>query len=281
VVPNFGPGVLAAFMGAELVNGADTVWFHPYKVKELVQIELAYDPENYWLKRVKDVCTAAVERWDGLVQVGMTDLGANLDTLSAYRPSELLFYDLYDHPDLVKQKLWDCHRLWHRHFNAIHHVLKPKNPGYSSWEGFYCSKPFYMLQCDFSYMIGPEMFVEFVRPEIEESCRKLGNSFYHLDGPGALKHLDALLDISELDGIQWVPGAGQAEPSAWIDVHKKILNAGKKLHLINIDSPYFDCELADRTLSSLGGGRNVILFVSAAPSQEKDVLDLLKKYTVI
>ncbi len=26
---------------------------------------------------------------------------------------------------------------------------------------------------------------------------------FHLDGPGALKHLDALLELDELDAVQW------------------------------------------------------------------------------
>jgi hypothetical protein len=32
-------------------------------------------------------------------------------------------------------------------------------------------------------------------------------SLFHLDGPGALKHLDSLLELDALDGIQWVSGA--------------------------------------------------------------------------
>jgi 5-methyltetrahydrofolate--homocysteine methyltransferase len=68
-----------------------------------------------------------------------------------------------------------------------------------------------MLSSDFSYLIGPAMFDEFVKPGLADSCRRLPHSFYHLDGPGQLAHLDSLLAIAELDGIQWVPGAGQPE----------------------------------------------------------------------
>lgn len=278
VMPNFGPVFFAAFLGADLVNGQDTVWFNPKESKKIDALELAYESQNKWFVRIKEIYRAAIEKWQGQVQIGMTDLGANLDVLSVYRPSEQLIYDLYDHPDAVIEKTWQIHYLWHKYFDELNAILQPTNPGYSSWEGFYSAEPFYMLQCDFSYMIGQNMFKKFVLPELVESCRKLGNSFYHLDGPGALKHLDILLDIDELGGIQWVPGAGQDGPSKWVDIHKKILNSGKNLHLINGDTPFFDCDTADKTLQELDGGENTILFVSADKSQQKQVEKLLEKY---
>ena len=72
-----------------------------------------------------------------------------------------------------------------------------------------------MLQCDFCYMIGPEQFKKFVLPELAVSCKKLTNPFYHLDGPGQLPHLDYLLSIPELKGIQCVPGDGSPHDGPW------------------------------------------------------------------
>ncbi len=45
-------------------------------------------------------------------------------------------------------------------------VLQPHNPGYSDWAGIYSDLPSYVPQCDFSYMIGPDMFDTFVKPEL-------------------------------------------------------------------------------------------------------------------
>ena len=92
----------------------------------------------------------------------------------------------------------------------------------------FSGKPFYMLQCDFCYMISPEMFAEFVLPELAESCRRLDRSFYHLDGKGELPHLPQLLSIPELGGIQWVPGAGETPYYEWIDVYRAVADAGKR-----------------------------------------------------
>ncbi|HRR06999.1 MAG TPA: hypothetical protein P5105_06915, partial [Victivallales bacterium] len=43
--PNFGPGVIAAFIGAKLENGKNTVWFHPERKREISEIEFKYDSQ--------------------------------------------------------------------------------------------------------------------------------------------------------------------------------------------------------------------------------------------
>ena len=59
---------------------------------------------------------------------------------------------------------------------------------------------------------GPEMFERFVLPDLAACCDRLDHAFYHLDGKGELPHLDLLLSIDGLRGIQWIPGAGQPPP---------------------------------------------------------------------
>jgi hypothetical protein len=56
-------------------------------------------------------------------------------------------------------------------------------------------------------------------------------SIYHLDGPQALPHLDSLLQIKELNAVQWVYGAGRGRASDWMDVYKKCQAAGKGIQL--------------------------------------------------
>jgi len=48
-------------------------------------------------------------------------------------------------------------------------------------------------------------------------------------GPGS--HLDALLEIEELDAIQWTPGVGQPQGGdpGWYDLYKRILAGGKSI----------------------------------------------------
>jgi hypothetical protein len=55
----------------------------------------------------------------------------------------------------------------------------------------------------------------------------LDYAFYHLDGKGEIKHLDMLLSIERLRGIQWIPGDGQPAPHEWLPLLKRIRDGGK------------------------------------------------------
>ena len=69
-------------------------------------------------------------------------------------------------------------------------------------------------------------------PSLREDMKRLSHTIYHLDGVGAMKHLDALLSLPELNAIQWVYGVGQPGPYAWLDLYHKVLDAGKQIMII-------------------------------------------------
>ena len=106
-------------------------------------------------------------------------------------------------------------------------------------------------QCDFSYMISPEMFDEFCRPELEATCRRLGRSIYHLDGVGQLPHLNSILEIEDLDGVQWVPGDGKPPQSQWPEVYEKIHRAGKNSQL------WDGFDGLDNIIAHIGSGKGI------------------------
>lgn len=223
----FGPGVIAAFLGARPDNSTGLVWFHPDGDKDIRDLHFRFDPDNVWFRRICELYSAGMRRWQGQVLMGMTDIGGNLDILSAFRPGEKLLLDLYDDPKEVKRLVWEAHEAWHQYYQALNSVLQPANPGYSDWSGMYSGQPSYILQCDFCYMIGTEMFEDFARPELVATCEKLENNFYHLDGIGQLPHLDSILAIPTLKGVQWVPGAGKPGCAHWPEVYRRIRDAGK------------------------------------------------------
>ncbi len=274
--PNFGAGVLAAFLGATLKKDpvAQTVWFQPPGEAEIGDLRFRHDPASRWFRRIADIYRAGLDRWQGRVQMGMTDLGGNLDILSTFRPSEQLLLDLYDHPGEVKRLTWEAHECWWRAFDAFSALLRPVNPGSTAWTPIYSETPYYMLQCDFCYMIGPAMFEEFVKPELQASCRRLGNSFYHLDGPGQLPHLDSLLSIPELKGVQWIPGAGQPDYEYWPEVYRKIRKAGKLVQIFG------DLGTLDRLTAKLGDARGLCLIASGPAAREQEFRDGLRRYGI-
>ena len=271
----FGPGVAAAFIGARLDNSTGGVWFHPPSDCPIHDIHFHYDPDNQWLRRVKEICAAGIRRWQGQVLIGMTDLGGVVDVLSTFRPGEQLLMDLYDYPDEVKRLTWEAHDLWHRFYRDINDTLQPLNPGYSDWSRIYSDRPFSMLQCDFSYMIGPAMFEEFVKPELDASCRKLDRSFYHLDGPGELPHLDSLVQIQHLGGVQWVPSPGDTN-AHWPLIARKVHAAGKRIQVLR-----GGFESIDLIMQTIGTGRGIQHSTIGAPLDvESEIRRRLARYGI-
>lgn len=276
IFPNFGPGVIAEFIGAIAEQGETTVWFHPKKEFSIDELNFELNFEHPTLNRISNLMTTAIDRWEGLVQMNMTDLGGNLDILATFLPSEKLLFDLYDNPDKVKSLTSQIDRIWEEYYNHFNKILRPVNPGYSSWASLFCEEPYYMLQCDFCYMIGPDMFDQFIKPAIEREANYLTHSFYHLDGPGQLVHLDSLLSIEKLDGIQWVPGAGNETTDKYTELYQRILDAGKRVQIVECPSTQTLDRIFDKLNTLSGVQVNLTL-----PYEEKDkVSKWLEQYGI-
>jgi 5-methyltetrahydrofolate--homocysteine methyltransferase len=276
--PYFGPGVVAAYMGADVTNSpaAGTTWFHPRDLVSASDLHLQLLPDEPWWRRTLALYRAAQARFQGMVQLDMTDLGGNLDIAATFRPSEHLLFDLYDCPEEVIRLVWEGHEAWWHCFDTINREAN-LNPGYTAWCPIFSEQPYYMLQCDFCYMIGPDMFAKFVLPELAASCRKLPHPFYHLDGPGELPHLDALLSIPELKGIQWVPGDGQPDITQWPDVYRRIRAAGKLIQIYSSQSPH-GWETLDIIADQLGSAKGIIMIGGGGAADEANVRRVIEKY---
>lgn len=208
----FGAGALAALLGCKPISSRHTVWFLPNeKDIPIEELHFEYSEDTPAFRRIMRYYEAAVAKWQGSVVINMFDLGGVMDVLASFRGTENLLMDLLDDPEEVLRCVWEIQALWLRYFKRFTDVIAPNAPGYSHWYGMYSEKPSYILQSDFSYMISPEMFDTFVAPELASSAAQMHNALYHLDGTGEIPHLDSILKIADIKGIQWVPGDGEAQ----------------------------------------------------------------------
>ena len=254
---NFGAGMVAGFLGAKVnsvTDPSETVWFSPPRKSELKDVHLTYDPENAWWKRVKEMTAASVQRWGGKLAISHADLGGNLDILASFRTTEGLLFDLVEHPDEVRQQVAEATRLWLRYYDELDAIIRPNCRGTSCWTPIWSTGTTYMLQCDFSYMISPLMFERFVMPDLVACCDHLSHGFYHLDGRGEIPHLDLLLSIQRLRGIQWIPGDGSRPPEEWLPLLKRIRDGGKRCQV-------FVTPAGARTIVKNLGGQGFLLVV--------------------
>ncbi len=271
---NFGPGVLAAFLGSQVTWTPNTTWFWPLPgVQTLSDLHPAFDPANPWWLRVREMTRRAVERWGSQVLLGITDLGGNLDVLASLRGSEKLLLDLTDDPDNVARLAAEITPLWLRAYDELEAITSSVARGNACWGPVWSPGRGYMLQSDFSYMISPRMFRRFVRPDLVACCDALDYAFYHQDGKGEIAHSDDLLSIPRLRGIQWQPGDGQPRADAWLPHLKRIRDGGKLCQV-------FVTRQGALTIQRALGGKGFLFHVTDDPMTVVEARAFLKEMGV-
>lgn len=257
----FGAVVLAAFLGAKVNVSSETVWFEPAQPTPIQELRPALNEANPLWRRVTALTGQAAARWQNEVCVSYVDLGGSLDVLASLRSTQNLLYDLYDDPQQVRRLTTSVTSAWLRCFRALDSIIGKSCVGKTSWAPVWASASTYMLQCDFAYMISPHMFVEYVLPDLETCCQEVVYPFYHMDGKGQLPHLDALLALPHLRGIQWIPGEGQPPPEQWLDLLNRIRAASKLCQL-------FVSPQGARTIVRELGGTGFILAITEEMTPE-------------
>lgn len=267
----FGPGAVAAFLGAEIINETGHVWFEtpPVSADDIETLHFEYDASNKWLNRVKDIYKAGMDRWQGQILMGMPDLGGICDLLAVFMPGGELQIALYEEPDEVKRLIKELQELWFRYYDELLPLVSPDGKTMTDWSSILNLEPGYIIQSDFSVMVSPDMFDEFILPELRDTCRRLPTSVYHLDGPDEIRHLDSLLTIDELDGVQWIPGAAEPVIDQWPELLDRIAKSGKLLQLINneIDFPAYG-----RALQMSRSAKGRLLRQFPVSASERDVV---------
>ena len=227
---SLGPGVTAAYLGGPYHLEDYTVWFDPI-IHDWEKDTFKFDENSFMWQKTLELTKTASELGKGKFFVNQTDLSGVIDIIAHLRGTENLLYDLMDYPDEVKASRDKILDIWFNCVQKLYDITKPVNDGGSmSWLQVWSPGLCHALQCDFGAMLSPAMFEEFTMPEIERQCKEMPYSIFHLDGPGMVCHLDMLLEVKELNAIQWQPGAGQPNPVEWPDLLRKIQSKGKSIH---------------------------------------------------
>ena len=223
-----GPGSLAAILGGVFEGGEDTIWIHP---DPNYSDDIVFNPQhpNYLLH--KELLKACKAKAQGHYYVGMPDLMEGLDVLAAIKGTDKVLLDTVMQPEVLEHQMQQINDIYFQVFDELYDIIREGDEMafcyFSSWAPGKMSK----LQSDISTMISVDDYRRFVQPFIREQCQKIDYTLYHLDGVGAMHHLDALLEIKELNAIQWTPGVGEPQGGSpkWYELYKKILAGGKSI----------------------------------------------------
>lgn len=235
-MPFLGPEICATLFGAELVfQSEETSYSVPVlrRVRDILALEPDFS-NAYW-EKIRRLTDLSIERGRGRWITGVTDLHTNGDLLAALRDPQELCLDCADDLEGVRLACEHVTDWFPTIFDDLYGRIAAASQPCTTWTPALATGAWYTISCDFICMLSPPMFREAILPSLRREIGHMKYSLFHLDGPGALKHLDSLLELEELDGIQWVYGAGAGPASRWIDVYRRIQDAGKCLQIVGYD----------------------------------------------
>lgn len=257
----------ASFFGATPVFTPDTIWNHPFLKDGDSYDRVTFNANSPFWTKTRAMMTRLVDLADGHFFLS-EDMGGALSLLGSLRGSEGLCLDLVDRPDEVEAKQHEILKSLRLQHDAIQSIIATRFEGsvagcLPSWSPGRAGT----LECDVSCLLSKEMFERFVVPEVMTHVEWYDHSLYHLCGPMAARHADALLKIPRLNGIQWQKGVNGGSTLSWLPLLKKIQKAGK---LILVDGlPEDICRLCQE-LEPAG------LFVGTATETAEESRDLIK-----
>ena len=141
-------------------------------------------------------------------------------------------YDLIDEPEEMEERIQQVTDVYFDYYDRFYDLVKDTD-GSSSYTVFqiWGEGKTAKIQCDFSALMSPNQFREFIVDSLRQQARKLDHVLYHLDGPDAIKHVDALMEIEEIDALQWTSGDHGPDGTLedWYEIYDKARRAGKSL----------------------------------------------------
>jgi len=232
----FGPVFCQAYLGCEPNFTPDTTWYEPCLRDWSELSRLKFDTNNRWWRLALEMMRLSAERAEGryLVTQHSQHIYALLDIICGLLGNEQALVAMAEQPEAVKAA---CDRMmpWSRRtYDEGYKICSKYQEGSIDWLQVWAPGRMITTQCDMSVMISPDMFREFVVPELTDIFNHVDHGIYHLDGLEQMRHVDALLSIAKLHLIQFAPGTKMSNPNHgdplnWIAPLNRIQEGGKKV----------------------------------------------------
>ena len=205
----------------------DTIWIDPAAADWATAPDWTAAWEDEGWRLLTNIYGQIVEAAARRCMVGLPPLLTPNDLLSMLRGGETFLMDLLTEPDRVTRTLEIMDR---NHMRMWHELdgMRDRATGYSNWWPVWCPEKLRIVQSDISCMISGELFSRFILPELDALGSDVEHLFYHLDGPDAIRHLEAICSVDKIHAVQWVPGAGNPGHGLhWLDLYRRIQELGR------------------------------------------------------
>ncbi len=272
IFQNYGTAGHCNYFGAKPSYGKDTIWFDPVW-ESLDDAKDSYD-ESALIKHLS-IAQYLVEHAKDDYFVAMPDHCGTLDAICHLYGTEKVLCSFIEEPEKLKNAIHQVNEGWKISIEKFFSVLWDHCGGGSAhmWMHLLAPGKMAQMQCDLAVMLSPDMYREFVIPELLGQMEMLDYPVYHFDGIEQVTHLPYLLELDQLKAIQWTHVAGQPSASNYLPVLKQIQNAGKGLIIM---APPSDVPILMDNLSS----RGLYIHVEASDVEEaKEIEKYVAKHT--
>ncbi len=220
-------------LGPGVAFAEDTIWYQP-RMARIDQLDAwTPGPGDPWRRKVDRLLGHLLSAARGRFLVGYAYQLPVSDLLSLLRGPEELLIDLLENPGGCRRAVEALFARWVENFEHVRSLVNAAQPGCVwNWPGLWHDDFVMVTQSDMSCMISPALFASFVLAELDLLGERYGRVWYHLDGPQAVRHLDALLGRPYIRAVQYVPGDGQPPNGPhWLDLYRRVQAAGRCLDL--------------------------------------------------
>lgn len=236
---DWGTVTLAPMLGSEQHFSKDTVWYtcKNNPISPEIDRHLILDDQDWWFLNLQELARTGKRVANGNYWLGSPAIFGGLDVLSELRGASQLCMDLVLEPMWVHQKLKEIDEAAKKAYHTIYEIVKDDEGAmFHAFFMFWARGKASLHQCDFAALISEDMFREFAIPSIQKACSYLDYTLYHVDGPEALRTVDALLEVEELNCLEFTPGpqVPQGGDPRWYPLYKKIKEAGKCVQVVEM-----------------------------------------------
>lgn len=233
---DLGPGVPAAFLGAQHFFGEESIWYDgEHLLQDWQQAQnLEFRRDSLLWRKLLEFTQYYCDNAGGNFCVSITDLGGSLDIAAAFRGTQQIIYDMLDDPDEVAALIETIDWVWLEAYQTTRAIIGQSMEGTTDWLNLWCPGTSYAVQCDLAAVMSPALFERFAVPSLLRQTQFLDRSMFHLhmyDKPAQAAQLDILLDLPRLSGIAFIAESYDKDTSddRWFPYYRRIQEKGKRL----------------------------------------------------
>lgn len=223
----------ALYYGCEIQYDIHSTWVKPLPAEADTLPIPVLDKSSYWYRWHRDCLRFLAHECDGRYFMLPTFGNLSSDCLALMRGTEQFMFDVIENPEWVRKTDYQVMTGLVDVINdRFVDVARSGMDGYLNDVGMWAPKRPWDIHCDVSAMVSTEAFRELFWPSqkyvIDQSD---GYNYYHVDGPGVLRHIDVILEEPGIRAIQWLAGDGGNRCLQDVEVFKKIQAKGKAIQV--------------------------------------------------